>query len=203
MIRAVLSDLSEVLLTGILGVERPIAWAVGQDPATVNRQMKGSELQALFHGDVTEAGYWQSLITKHSWPVTVSYLRRVVRANFHEIRGTRRVLGEIRESGYRLGLLSVHALEWVEYCQEKFRHHDLFDTVSYSFHGGVSKPDPRAYRIAVDQLQVAPAEIVFIDDQAKNVEAAKRLGMKGVHFSSASQLRRELIKLGVHFNHHA
>ena len=40
--------------------------------------------------------------------------------------------------------------------------------------------------------------VVFIDDHAPNVEAARRLGMKAlVHRGDMSRLRRELRELGV------
>jgi hypothetical protein len=38
---------------------------------------------------------------------------------------------------------------------------------------------------------------VFIDDQARNVEAARELGLIALHFSSAAQLRRDLQAFGV------
>jgi hypothetical protein len=38
---------------------------------------------------------------------------------------------------------------------------------------------------------------VFIDDQARNVDAARDLGIVALHFSSVAQLRRDLQALGV------
>jgi FMN phosphatase YigB (HAD superfamily) len=41
---------------------------------------------------------------------------------------------------------------------------------------------------------VEPEKILFIDDMKKNVEAAISLGIQGVHFTSARQLKEELSK---------
>jgi len=38
---------------------------------------------------------------------------------------------------------------------------------------------------------------VFIDDQARNVKAARELGLLALQFSSAARLRRDLRGLGV------
>lgn len=57
------------------------------------------------------------------------------------------------------------------------------------------KPDDRIYTLACDRLGVSPIESVFIDDIHANVEAARRLGMKGIVFNSVDGLRSELTKL--------
>jgi 2-haloacid dehalogenase len=61
----------------------------------------------------------------------------------------------------------------------------------------VAKPDRRIFEILLDRHGLRPQRCVFIDDQARNVDAARELGLIAVHFSSASQLRRDLQILGV------
>ena len=41
--------------------------------------------------------------------------------------------------------------------------------------------------------------VIFIDDIAVNVDAARMMGMRGIQFQSAEQLKRELLALGCHF----
>ncbi len=43
------------------------------------------------------------------------------------------------------------------------------------------KPDEEIYRLALDIAQVAPEEVVYIDDRKMFVEVAENLGLKGVH----------------------
>jgi HAD superfamily hydrolase (TIGR01509 family) len=57
---------------------------------------------------------------------------------------------------------------------------------------GVKKPDARIYRRAMEWASVRPEEILFIDDLEKNVHAAIALGMQGIQFVSAAQMREEL-----------
>ncbi|GAA0912105.1 HAD-IA family hydrolase [Nonomuraea longicatena] len=62
------------------------------------------------------------------------------------------------------------------------------DAVVSSAKVGVAKPDPRIYILAAELAGVAPERCLFIDDRLENVEAARRLGMTGVHFRSAEDL---------------
>lgn len=64
---------------------------------------------------------------------------------------------------------------------------------------GVKKPDEEIYVKALAMSQRAPAECIFIDDRALNLDAPKRLGVKTVQFQSAGQLEKDLHALGVEF----
>jgi len=59
------------------------------------------------------------------------------------------------------------------------------------------KPDPAIYRLALARWGVAAADTVFIDDNAANVEGARRVGMHAIHFTGEPALRAELRGLGL------
>ena len=61
------------------------------------------------------------------------------------------------------------------------------------------KPDPAIYRLALQVTQRAPEECVFIDDRALNLECARQMGMRTIHYQNAPQLRAELRNQGVHW----
>lgn len=68
---------------------------------------------------------------------------------------------------------------------QRFAEHGvaaLFDIVLCSGDIGVAKPDPAAFRIACERLQVAPSRCALIDDQRVNVDAAIAFGMQGWHY---------------------
>jgi putative hydrolase of the HAD superfamily len=67
-----------------------------------------------------------------------------------------------------------------------------FDGGIFSGDVSCSKPDPDIYRLLQSRYDLAPGRTVFIDDMQANVDAAKALGWKAVHFASAAQLRDEL-----------
>jgi putative hydrolase of the HAD superfamily len=66
------------------------------------------------------------------------------------------------------------------------------DAVVSSARVGLAKPDPRIYELAAQVAGVAPSRCLFVDDRLENVEAARALGMIGIHFTEAGDLARAL-----------
>jgi putative hydrolase of the HAD superfamily len=81
--------------------------------------------------------------------------------------------------------------------EEQYGIHHLFDVVVNSARAGVAKPDPRAYRLVLDGLGVAPGEALFVDDKPRNISAAEALGIPSILFTSAPALERELAERGL------
>ncbi|MFK4788494.1 HAD family hydrolase [Microbacterium sp. ZW T5_56] len=59
----------------------------------------------------------------------------------------------------------------------------MFDVSAYSCAIGAAKPDPRFFHIAAERIGVAPAEILFVDDNAQNVAGAQDAGLQATHWS--------------------
>lgn len=59
------------------------------------------------------------------------------------------------------------------------------------------KPYLEFYQRLLSRYQVNPAEALFIDDNLRNVKAAEELGIAGIHFHNARQLREELNNFGL------
>lgn len=49
-------------------------------------------------------------------------------------------------------------------------------------HTGILKPDPRAYAMVTEGLDLRAHQCVFVDDQKRNADGALRAGMQVVHF---------------------
>jgi putative hydrolase of the HAD superfamily len=64
---------------------------------------------------------------------------------------------------------------------------ETFDDLIFSAEVGLAKPDRRIYELALDRLQVQPAEAIFIDDVQANVEAAQAIGLTGIRFLDSDQ----------------
>jgi HAD superfamily hydrolase (TIGR01509 family) len=100
---------------------------------------------------------------------------------------------------YRLALLSntdpIH-LAHMEPQYDFFAH---FPVRIYSCSVGASKPNPIIYRQALRGCGVQAGEALYIDDIPAYVEAAQRLGLRGIVYGSPEQLHAELRSLGVPF----
>jgi HAD superfamily hydrolase (TIGR01509 family) len=70
--------------------------------------------------------------------------------------------------------------------------HHLFDVVFCSGDEGIVKPDPAAFQIVLQRLDVEPEEAVFIDDTIDHVLAARMHGLRGIRFTTTESLEVEL-----------
>lgn len=197
MITTIIFDLGEVYLYGLFKAYEPLSKILKISVEEINRILQGEDLQAFFHGKISEEEYWGRIIVKNGWKIKIKNLKDLVRECFKEVDGTREIIEKLKEKGYRLGLLSVHTKEWVDYCEKKFEYHKLFHSRLYSFEVELCKPDKRIYLLLLEKLKSRPEECLFVDDMIKNVEAAEELGIKAIQFKSAKHLEDDLIKLNI------
>ena len=69
---------------------------------------------------------------------------------------------------------------------------DAVDDIVVSAEVGIAKPDGRIFELALARLGVQPAEAVFVDDFARNIEGARAIGMPAVHFKNTAQAVAEV-----------
>ena len=97
----------------------------------------------------------------------------------------------------RMALLSntdpIHVAH-LEMNFEFFRHFPA-QTRIYSCSVQASKPSPVIFQAALKALKVKAGEAVFIDDIEEYVEAARSLGIGGIHYQNPAQLRSSLVEL--------
>ncbi len=92
----------------------------------------------------------------------------------------------------RLGLLSNTDSLHFNYILSTFSTIKIFEKYILSYEVGFMKPDVRIFQEALKWAAVDPRQVLFIDDTKGHVEAAVSLGMQGIRFVSADQLREEL-----------
>jgi putative hydrolase of the HAD superfamily len=65
----------------------------------------------------------------------------------------------------------------------------LFDSAVFSCSIGFSKPDPRIYAVACEELGVEPGDCLFVGDGANDeLPGAERLGMTAVQLRAPGEL---------------
>jgi 2-haloacid dehalogenase len=107
------------------------------------------------------------------------------------IAGTVEILRSLKAQGVPCyGLTNMEA-ETYPLRAERFPFFGWFDGVVVSAFeaGGIAKPDPEIFTRLLDRFGLQAASTVLIDDAARNVAAARRLGMQTVQFQSADRLR--------------
>jgi putative hydrolase of the HAD superfamily len=101
----------------------------------------------------------------------------------------RTLLGHARRTGTQLALLS-NAPEPLAWAIDRARWSRHFDHRYFSCRLRAAKPDPRAFQFVLNDLDLQPDEVLFIDDRAENTAAARDLGMRTITFTSATALAR-------------
>ncbi len=195
MITTIIFDIGGVYLQGSVGSAKYVQRKLGAP--VPEYYFDEEEFYQLMLGRITEDIFWEAIIKKNSWKISTEDLKYSIRKNFKEVRGTRKIIEDLRKKSYKLGLLSNHAKEWVEYCELTHNYHKLFDQRIYSYMVGSSKPDPDIFLALLRKLDVKPEECLFIDDYIKNIEAANNLGMKTIQFTSAKNLKNKLSTLKI------
>lgn len=98
---------------------------------------------------------------------------------------------------YLMATLNNESRELNLYRIEKFDLIDYFTAFFSSCFLGVKKPEKGIYQAALEVTQRNPAECLYIDDRALNLECAVRLGIATIHFQNPTQLLRELRSKGI------
>ncbi len=197
MIKAIVFDVGEVLLNGFWGIQFRLEPLLGIKADKIFWMLEGEELSSLFKGEITEEEYWKRILRKNKWNIDMKILKKSARDNFREIDGMREIVEKLKYGGFKLGLVSDHAKEWIDHCKEKYGYHKLFHSSLYSFEVGVRKPSKRIYELILDKLKIKPEECLYVDDQERNIKSAGEIGIKTILFKNSEELKRDLIGFGI------
>ena len=109
-----------------------------------------------------------------------------------EVPGMRGLIIELMEKGYELYGLTNWSMETFPEAREHFGILQTIDRYVVSGAEGLVKPDPRLFQVLLDRYQLKAEECLFVDDNPDNVAAAEGMGMQGIVFTGADDLRKRL-----------
>ena len=145
-------------------------------------------------GKLTPAAWAERFIK--DWDVDLTpdaFLKRFTTWSRRVLPGAKELLEQLR-TRYRLAALSnSNELHWERNTNE-LRIIELFEFAISSHQVGLCKPHPDIYKVAIDRAHVSsPEAIVFFDDLAANVDAAKSAGMRAHQVRGVDELRERLV----------
>jgi glucose-1-phosphatase len=196
-IRAVVFDLGGVLVRTEDGAGRErLARQFGKTHQELETLVFSSDSgQRAQSGELSETQHWQNVAD--ALHLTPPALRNFQREFWCGDRLDDQLVEFIRRlrPQYKTGLLSNNYPVLRRLLREKWHIEDAFDSIVISAEVGLLKPDPRIYRLALDQLGVAAGEAVFVDDFIHNLAGAEAVGMQTVHFKNPTQAQVDLLNL--------
>lgn len=114
------------------------------------------------------------------------------------IQPTVDVLNRIKQKkAHRLYALTNWSAESFPWARQNFEFLSWFEGIVVSGAEKTRKPYADFYHILLNRYNIDPARAVFIDDNVKNIQGANEVGLNTIHFTSASELEKELATLGI------
>ncbi|MGA0104187.1 MAG: HAD-IA family hydrolase [Steroidobacteraceae bacterium] len=147
--------------------------------------------QAMQANEISERDYWMTRTREvghllgEDWQEMQTLVQRTRGADVEAvIRPEASVaISQAKSAGCKLAILS-NELDLFYGSDFRLRLPLLaeFEVIVDATYTGVLKPDPRAYEECLVKLEVEASRAVFVDDQLRNVEGARRSGLEVVHF---------------------
>lgn len=215
----ILSDLSEVLIHGMYGMEEIVSERHGIRTAEkfIKRKREPemeTEFLNLLRGIITEEAYWKSFLSEDYWPFNFKDAEAMLSENLARprIRGVLEVYKSIESYPENVGSYSKKRGKpeiWIvsDHIKERLYelhqlHKDVFESVNkeiWSCEVKRIKSDNGFFKMILEQNGLKPDEVVFIDDLGINVSCARGVGITSINFLDHEQLKNELSLLGFGF----
>ncbi len=114
------------------------------------------------------------------------------------IEGTLEIFRELKQDKQlKFYALTNWSAETFPIALERFEFLQWFDGLLVSGKEKTRKPFPEFYQLLANRYQVESSRALFIDDNERNVQAAKALHINAIQFHSPDQLKKELSGYGI------
>ncbi|MFS4481979.1 HAD family hydrolase [Hyunsoonleella sp. 2307UL5-6] len=98
----------------------------------------------------------------------------------------------IDNENYKVVALTNWSAETFPIAQKRFDFLNWFEGIVVSGDEKTRKPFIDIYNIILNRYKIEPKTAIFIDDNIKNIETARKLSIHAIHFKNPKQLISEL-----------
>lgn len=196
MIKNIIFDLSEVLISGYLGIENLLF-----EKHNIPKQdfLKQKEKTLPFFLDTlrgihTEDEYLNILLKDTNWNITTNEFKVTIREYLNTPLKNMRQLIDLLKEKYNLILVSDYIKEWLDYIN---KHNDIMQKFNHTFIScdiGYLKTDDECFKYIIEKAGIKAEETIFIDDSIPNIESAQKEDIEGILFINYDNLIKELKK---------
>ena len=113
------------------------------------------------------------------------------------VPGSLEIVRELHRSGWPLFAITNFGAEFWDGFRPTAPIFDLFREIVVSGKEKIAKPRDAIFAIAAERFGHDPEKMIFIDDNADNIAAARALGWHVHHFRDAPTLRADLEHRGI------
>jgi len=193
-------DLGNVLIEW--DPEAAVAAGVGAEEARRFLAADDFAFHAWNHG-MDAGGSWDEALdeVRRSHPHWAShaaaYHEHFIASLRGEVPGSVEILRELHAHQVPMWGLTNWSADLYPLAPETYEFLDLLEDVVVSGVEGVAKPEGRIFEIVAERSGQPLDRLVFVDDKPVNVQGALEMGMDGIVFTDADQLRAALRERGL------
>jgi len=198
-LRAVIFDIGRVLVKvdvarAVAGLSHGICLSPEELWSAIQTDLRWNDWQ---EGRIGPNGWHLHITKKLGSPLTFNEFRDAWNASLDPQPLQSDDLFSTLARAKRLALLSNTDPIHVAHLEATYSFFQFFPAPVriYSCSVGSSKPSPVVFQAALKAAKAKAAEAVFIDDILEFVDAARSLGLSGIHYQDPAQLRAELQSL--------
>ena len=115
-----------------------------------------------------------------------------------QIDGTVTILKQLIDNpNYKVVALTNWSSETFPIALERFDFLHWFEGIVVSGTEKMRKPFNEIYELTLNRFNIEASQSLFIDDNARNIEAAKKIDINTIHFNNPRQLKSELKRLNI------
>ena len=116
----------------------------------------------------------------------------------NQIDGTVAILKQLIDNpNYKVVALTNWSAETFPVALERFDFLHWFEGIVVSGTEKMRKPFNEIYELTINRFNIEASQSLFIDDNARNIEAAKKMGINTIRFNNPTQLKSELKSLNI------
>ena len=204
--KVILFDVGGVLSQDVL---TPVLNDLTNKFGTDIEKMKAAKSEFLHladEGQLTDQEFWQKVLLVAGDEVTgtistqshIEYLKNFVTCNASVLN----IAKKLKKRGYRIAILSNDSFEMAQARREKCGFDEVFGKKNIFISAEIAKdkvkpaefikPNEKIYTYTLEALKVTRDQVLFIDDNPKNIDAADKLGICGIEFKAAGDgVKRE------------
>jgi HAD superfamily hydrolase (TIGR01509 family) len=197
-------DLGKVLVDfDIQDMYRQMAAVAGVGPDRVREVLFGDGLETRYErGEISGGQFYEEFCRQTGTRPDHRSLEAAASDIFSLRPSMLPIVSQMRQAGYRLGVLSNTSQSHWEHCLRRYRIlREAFETYALSYRIGHCKPEPAIYAAAAELAGAEPGEIFFTDDRPEHVAGARAAGFDAVPYTNTAELTAALRERGVRFNY--
>lgn len=200
MIKNIIFDLGDVLVDfDPLRVMREMGLDEAGVESVAEHTVFGPHWKELDRGVLDKSEVFGKMISEApaEYKASVSdFLNNQVLKTVKSFDYARKWVGSLKEKGLKIYLLTNYP-EWMfdYHYKNVFTFTDFVDGKVVSGVVKLIKPDEGIYKTLLEKYNLTAEECIFIDDRSENVEAANKLGIKGICFTKQKTVDEDIKKI--------